>query len=130
MEALQEEKTTLNALQVKHPHASIAIFTNAVLFCKGLWAFAPGQGGSQGFRFLISCRGSYEWSADIPIKFPWWWEMRDKAGLSKRRCRFPWAIKDKENVAVYISHLLMDCTFESFFYILLKYSLLILADML
>ena len=25
------------------------------------------------FRFLISCRSSYEWSADIPIKFPQWW---------------------------------------------------------
>lgn len=41
------------------------------------------------FRFLISCRSSYEWSADIPVKFPQWWVTgwEDKAGLFKRRCR-------------------------------------------
>lgn len=48
----------------------------------------------------------------IPMMMCNW--MRDKAGLFKRRCRFPWAIKDKENVAVYIPHVLLDCILNHF----------------
>ena len=51
MEALQEEKTTLDALEVKHPHAAITISTTAVSVCKGLRAFALGQGGSRSSDF-------------------------------------------------------------------------------